>query len=329
MSMSQKMKENLNSLYADYANGNDKEKCVDRLYILIYYHYKDFGLYLNKDDISDMLSTLYPKFIENIFIKYDAKKANFYTFTSACLKYQMQGFLKANHKKECTKEIILEEIKKEEEDAIHNILDTFFYHTSYIQYYKENVASSKVAIPKGNNREAFQDKKIEEEFKEWFMINKSKKQNKKYKRLIFILICKAAPFLDYNLLDKISSYLELDIKILQYYVDLCNLEYMTNNKHIVEAKQRRDKYFMKILFNEKMLREDEISEYDSSILKTSKEYSIKKYKTACAFLSGNIKSISNRTIAKITGISRSIIDRLIPNIKDLLEDIKKIDIHIT
>ena len=320
--MSQTMKEKVNTLYTDYASSKNKEKCVDMLYILIYYHYRDFGLYLNKDELSDMLSNLYPKFIENIFIKYDAKKSNFYTFICTCLKYQTQSFLRANRRKECTKEILLEEIKREE-NVVDDISNTIANETSHVQYDNKEVAY-KVA-----NIGSIQDKKMKEELKKWFAINKSSKQNKKHKRLIFILMCKAAPFLDDSLLEELSLYLELDIKILQYYVSSCNVEYMKNSRHMVEAKQRRDKYFIRMLFNEKMLSKDGISEYDASLLKASKEYSIKKYKTACAFLSGNIKSISNRAVSKITGVSRSIIDRLLNNIKNLLEDLKKIGIHIT
>jgi len=230
----------------------------------------------------------------------------------------MQGFLKANHKKECAKEILLEQIKKEEDSVHTTLLNALSNENSQPQHYKKELTY------KIDNIQSCQENKIKKHLKEWFIKNKSTKQNKNHKRLIFVLICKAAPFLDDSLVEVLSLYLKLNIKILQYYVSLCSVEYMENNKHILEVKQRRDKYFIKMLFSEKMLKEEGISEYDESLLKISKAYNIKKYKNACAFLNTGIKSISNRAISKITGISRSIIDRLLSDTNNLLKDLKSI-----
>ena len=161
----------------------------------------------------------------------------------------------------------------------------------------------------------------------WLSKTKSLKSKKNYRKAIFILSCKVAYILDEKMIKKIAGYIEMPEHLLRYYISKLNLVHATssNAKKILEVKNQRDKYFVRKTTTEVLLNSKNLSESGKSILECSKEYSIQKYQKACKKLKTEKQNISNRTISKITGISRSMIDRIFINISDILKYCPSID----
>lgn len=301
------LKEELNTLFNLYSTGNAeiKNECIDKLYILMYYHPKYFGILLKKDELSDFLSLLYPEKINNMFIKYKKEKSNFFTFIYSCLKYQVQFFLKKNRQKNIITEIVLEEVKQETNiNQVEN--------ENFESYNKDNLCEE---IPNSYEN-------IQNELNSWLLKNKVKKGNKNYKRTVFIISCKVAAFLDEQMIFNIAKYINMPPYLLRYYIAKLNTEYMNINKSITEIKNQKAKYFLRKLHCEKMLNNEYISEYLKDTLQKSNKYSIKHYENACKKLKTKVKNISNRTISKITGIPRCTIDRILLEAKNILKEIK-------
>lgn len=300
-----------------------REECVDRLFILVYYHRTYFGLSMTDDESSDFLAQLYPAFIENLFCNYDSSKSTFYTFVCACLKYKANFFLKNdfNHNKKLT--VLMEQVKS---DAL---LDTSLLENNDIEDYqmqeKSELYSEKETkepnMTEENDANKNQAKKMKEALLHWFNTAGKKGNKKGERRLIFILVCKAASFIDDEMLKNVSDYLDIDFEILSYYVDKFRCEFSKCNKEMLEASARRDKYFVKRLYAQRMLKLEHNSEYSKKIMNRTLEYSIKKYISASEEIKKKLKNVSNRRIARITGISRSCIDRICASSKSTLEQI--------
>ena len=108
---------------------------------------------------------------------------------------------------------------------------------------------------------------------------------------------------------------------MRYYISKLNLEYAdsSNAKKLLEVKNQRNKYFLRKTTAEVLLGNENLSKSGKNILECSREYSIEKYVKACKRLEVEKQSISNRTISRITGISRSMIDRILIDISEILK----------
>lgn len=303
------IKNEVNNLHTSYVTENNKEKCIDKLFILIYYHPKKFGIKMNEENLNDFRFTLYPKIIEKIFSKYDKEKASFFTFVCMCLKNHAKAFLRKIYLKNAIDETILKEITNAENSKTID---------------KDNSTSESNDLERNNEADSdidYEENNMKKALSEWISKTNSLQRRKNYKQAIFVLSCKIAYVLDEKMIKKIADYIEMPENIMRYYVSRLNLEYAnsSNARKILEAKNRRDKYFIRKTSVENLLNTENLSESGKSVLECTKKYSIQKYKIACKKLETQKQSLSNRKIAKITGISRSMIDRIIIGIPDILK----------
>lgn len=305
------LKDRVNKLFPVYVTTNDKEKCIDELFILIYYHPKNFAITMKDETLNDFLSTLYPKLIKNIFSKYNKEKSSFFTFTCLCLKNHIKGFLRKLYLKNAIDETILMEMTNNENSKT---LDA-------------NNSASQDDILESNIDELFnptmkyEENNMKKMLLEWLSQTKSLQHKKNYKRAIFVLSCKTAYVFNEKLIKKIAEYIEIPENLLRYYISKLNLEYAdsSNAKKLLEVKNQRNKYFLRKTTAEVLLGNENLSKSGKNILECSREYSIEKYVKACKRLEIEKQSISNRTISRITGISRSMIDRILIDISEILK----------
>ena len=305
-----KVKSNVNKLFPLYVTEEYRKKCVDELFILIYYNPRCFSITMKDEILNDFRTTLYPKVIENIFLKYDEKKSSFFTFVCMCLKTHANGFLRKLYVKTAIDEAILKEITNNESDKFTDNDDSTL---------KNNTSVSN--INNFNSHIEYEEENMKKMLSDWLLETTSIQSKKNYKRAVFILSCKIAYLFDEKMIRTISEYIEMPEDLLRYYISKLNLRYAisSNAKKIIEAKNQRDKYFVRKNTAENLLMVENLSESGKSILKCSKEYSIQKYQKACKKLQTQSRAISNRTIAQITGISRSMIDRILTNISNILK----------
>ena len=301
---------NVNKLSQLYVTEKNKEKYIDELFILIYYHPRNFSITMKDEVLNDFRSTLYPKIIENIFSKYDKEKSSFFTFTCICLKNQAKVFLRELYLKNAIDESILNEI----------------YNNESIKILDED-ASLNINIDECNLNIKYEENDMQKMLTEWILKTDSLKTKKNYRKAIFILSCKLAYAFDEKMIKKIAEYIEIPESVFRYYISKINLEYSisTNAKKITNIKNQRDKYFVKKATANILLNCKNLSESGKIALKCSKKYSIQKYKKACKILETEKENISNRTIGRITGISRSMIDRIMVDISDILGYAPKVD----
>ena len=295
------IKEKLDSLFSRYvADMDDSNKnvkiCVDELFQMIYCNPHCFGIMMRGDELSDFLTSLYPSSFQTIFEKYEKSKSSFYTFTCACLKYHSSFFLKKKIEKTVEDETIVEEFKQSVKDEMNE-----FNEVNYEQYLKNfNFDADK--LPSNSD--------MAKQLAQWCALHASERGSKNVKKLIFVFVCKAAPFLDEELTIKIAEYLNMSFELLSYYVLVFNNEFIKCNKKITQAKEKRTKYFLRKLSFEKILQLDYLNESGKILMQKSLRYSVQKYSNANKEIKNQLKCVSNRQIARITGFSRSAIDRL-------------------
>lgn len=302
-------KHEVNKLFPLYVTDKHKEKYIDELFILIYYHPRDFAITMKNEVLNDFRSTLYPKVIENIFSKYDEKKSSFFTFVCMCLKNHARAFLRKLYLKNAIDETVLKEITNNESvKSMEEDNSTF----------QDNL---ELNIDKSNSSTKYEENEMKKMLSAWLLENASLKTKKNYRKAVFVLSCKMAYILDEKMIEKIAEYIEMPEYLLRYYISKLNLIHATssNAKKILEIKNQRDKYFIRKISAEILLNSENISDSGKSVLECSKKYSIQKYKIACKKLKTKKPIISNRTISRITGISRSMIDRIIINMSDILK----------
>ena len=311
------VKSQVNKLFPLYVTGKQeyKEKCIDQLFILVYYNPRYFSITMKEEVLNDFRATLYPKVIENIFSKYDENKSSFFSFVCLCLKTQANAFLRKIYLKEALDETILKEVTNDENDKFIDEGNSTLQN------------SNSGANDTSNFNIEYEESNMKKELSVWLSETTSLQSKKNYKRAIFILSCKIAYLIDDGMLQMIAKYIGMPQDLLRYYIAKLNLQYSISSraKKIMEAKNQRDKYFVKKNATEALLMMENLSETGKSTLMCSKEYSIQKYKNACEKLESQRRAISNRTIAQITGISRSMIDRIITNILDILKYSPAID----
>ena len=63
------IKNTTNKLFSLYVTEDKKEIYVNELFILIYYHPRNFAIRMRDEVLNDFRATLYLKAIENIFLK--------------------------------------------------------------------------------------------------------------------------------------------------------------------------------------------------------------------------------------------------------------------
>ena len=307
------VKNKVNNLFPLYVTGKHKEKCIDELFILIYYNPRCFTITMKDETLNDFHSTLYPKVLENIFSKYDETKSNFFTFVCLCLKNHARAFLRELYRKNAIDDVLLKEITNDE--SINR--DDFSFQNNSLE----------LDINECDSNIKYEEHNMEKELSDWILETNSLQSKKNYRKAIFILSCKIAYLIDEKMLKAIADYIEISEDLLRYYISKLNLIHAisSNAKKILEAKNQRDKYFVKKKSIEALLSSENLSESRKNTLKCSKEYSIQKYKIACKRLKTEKQIISNRTIAKVTGISRSMIDRILINISNILQYSPSID----
>lgn len=324
------IKEQVLSLLKDYScikceNSEEclkkKNECVDKLFILLYYHPHAFGITMSKDVMSDFLSQLYPKFIENMFIKYDETKSNFYTFVNVCLKYQMNFFLQKNLKESMDESVLLRQL--EVETAENEVVQS---EQMQNEIPIEPECSSQLELTDNyeqiESKTDEQDQQMKQQLQSWFSDKTMSTKEKYKKRAVFILLCKAPSYVDDDMLSAINNYLKMPESLLYYFVERFNKAFANCNKEIESAEYRQNKYFIRYLHTAHLLQMYGKTEYEKSMLEKRLAFSLKHYLNASNFIKNKLKSVSNRTIATITGFSRSCVDRVCLNIKNLLEDIK-------
>jgi len=304
------IKNRVNKLFQLYVTENRKKECIDELFILIYYHHKNFAITMKDEILNDFRSTLYPKVIENIFSKYNEEKASFFTFTCICLKNHAKAFLRNLYQKNAIDETVFKEMTNNENTKIIDENNSVFKHNEL-----------EINMEESNSNMKYEENDMRKMLLEWLSKTASLKPKRNYKKAIFILSCKIAYMLDEKMIKTIAEYIEMPEFLLRYYISRLNLEYAisSNAKKILEVKSQRDKYFVKKSSTETLLNSENLSESGKNILECSKEYSIQKYQSACKKLEIQRQSISNRTIARITNISRSMIDRILINISSILK----------
>ena len=300
----------VNNLFTLYVTKNDKEKCIDKLFILIYYHPQKFGITMKEELVHDFQSTLYPKAIENILAKYDKEKSSFFTFVCRCLKNHSRDFLRKLYLKDAIEKTILNEVTNNENTKNIDEDNSMFHYNKIEKTVDERVHNAN-----------YEEDNMKEKLSKWLLETGSLQSKRNYRKAIFILSCKIAYILDEQMITKIAEYIEIQENLLRYYISKINLEYATssNAKKILEVRNQRDKYFVRKLSVETLLNNENISESRKVVLECSKSYSIEKYKKACKNLERKKCTISNRAISRITGISRSMIDRILINISDILK----------
>ena len=303
------VKSNVNKLFQIYVTDKDEQNCIDELFILIYYHPKSFNITMSDEILNDFRSTLYPKIIKDIFLKYDEEKSSFFTFVCICLKNHARGFLRRLYLKNAIDESVFKELTNDESSKSSNE-DNLVFQNNKLER----------SIDECNFNINYEEDDMKKMLSKWLLETDSLQAKKNYRKAIFVLSCKIAYILDENMISKIAKYIEIPENLFRYYISKVNLEYAisTNAKKIIEAKSQRDKYFIRKTTADTLLNGENLSESGKNILKCSKEYSIKKYKKACKKLKEEKQNISNRTIARITGISRSMIDRILVNIANIL-----------
>lgn len=304
------IKNRVNKLFQLYVTENRKKEYIDELFILIYYHPKNFAITMKDEILNDFRSTLYPKVIENIFSKYNEEKASFFTFTCICLKNHAKAFLRNLYQKNAIDETVFKEMTNNENTKIIDENNSVFKHNEL-----------EINMDESNSNMKYEENNMRKMLLEWLSKTASLKPKRNYKKAIFILSCKIAYILDEKMIKTIAEYIEMPEFLLRYYISRLNLEYAisSNAKKILEVKSQRDKYFVKKSSTETLLNSENLSESGKNILECSKEYSIQKYQSACKKLEIQRQSISNRTIARITNISRSMIDRILINISSILK----------
>ncbi|MGP1438560.1 MAG: hypothetical protein ACTTKH_05760 [Treponema sp.] len=300
------IKNKLNSLLQDYLSNHHKSKATDGLFILIYFHPSAFGISLKDELLHDFLSTLYPNVLHNIFSKYNKSKSSFFTFVCTCLKYQAKCFLRKIYLKNAIDETI-----------VNQLINTL--NNKLIE--DNNLASSENTLDLYTSEQEYQDKDMQKMLCAWLLETKLYGIKKNYRKAIFILACKIAYLLDEDMISTIANYIQIPQHLLRYYISKLNLEYaMTSNaRKVFEVRCQRDKYFVRKSSAEALLNNGNLSESSKNSLQCSKEYSLEQYKRACIKLEGHLQTLSNRTIAKVTGISRSTIDRTLNSISDILK----------
>lgn len=304
------IKSRTNKLFQLYVTENGKKECVDELFILIYYHPRNFAITMKDEILNDFCSTIYPKAIENIFSKYNEEKASFFTFVCICLKNHAKAFLRDLYHRNAIDEAVFKEMTNNENIKIIDENNSVFKHNEL-----------EVNIDECNSNIKYEENNMKEMLSEWLSKTASLKPKRNYKKAIFVLSCKIAYMLDEKMIKTIAEYIEMPEFLLRYYISKLNLEYAisSNARKILEVRSQRDKYFVRKSSTETLLNNENLSESGKNILKCSREYSIQKYQKACKKLEVQRHSISNRTIARITSISRSMIDRILINISNILK----------
>ena len=309
------IKNTTNKLFSLYVTEDKKEIYVNELFILIYYHPRNFAIRMRDEVLNDFRATLYLKAIENIFLKYDEEKSSFFTFVCTCLKNQAKAFLRDLYVKNAIDESIFNEMAN---NATIKAIDE---NNSMFQDYglDKNADESNCDLK-------YEENDMKEMLSAWLSGTETLKPKKNYRKAIFILSCKIAYILDEKMIKKIAEYIEIPENLLRYYISKLNLEHATssNARKLLEVRTRRDKYFVRKASAEVLLSNGNLSESEKSILECSKKYSIQKYQKACKKLENEKQKISNRTIARVTGIARSMIDRILANISDILKHVPSI-----
>jgi len=314
------IKEKVLSLLKDYRcteceNIEELQKkqteCVDKLFIMVYYHPRLFGLNMNKDVVSDFLSQLYPSFFENVFNKYDKTKSNFHTFLNVCIKYQIGFFMQKTMKHTMDESVLFQQLQLEHSECEHSQQQL---DCECVQKIEASTSYEKA--------ECVPNDEMKKKLEIWISDKKLTTQEKYKKRAVFILLCKTASYIDDEMLIAINDYLKMPNSLLYYYMERFEKEFINCNKDVENAEYRKTKYFIRYLHTAHLLRMDGKTEYEKNMLEKRLNFSLKHYMNASNFIKNKIKSVSNRTIATITGFSRSCVDRVCTNIKKLLEDIK-------
>ena len=312
------------SLFNDYESAKDEKpegkqgkrvECVDKLFILVYYNPRFFGLNMPEDMRSDFLSQLYPCFFENLFKKYDATKSSFYTFVNVCIKYQINFFLRKKLSDTMNESALLQQLQLEHSG----------FEESEAEEVEGNECLGKIKV---NAHYEVESEQMKKELQIWISDKTMSAKEKYRKRAIFILLCKTASFLDDQILSKINSYLKMPTSLLYYYMERFAEEFVNCNKGVENAGYRRSKYLIRYLHTAHLLQMDGKTEYEQDILKKRLNFSHKHYMNASNFIKNKLKSVSNRSIAMITGFSRSCVDRVCLNAKDLFEDIRTKDLRM-
>ncbi len=290
-----------------------KRECVDKLFILLYYHPRSFGINVSKDVASDFLSQLYPTFIEKLFDRYDETKSNFYTFVSVCMKYQMNFFLQKKLNKTMDESALLQQIQIQQlqgggvQEEV-SLIPEFSQKLEDFKNYKKAEYES--------------DEEMKVQLQNWISDKKMSTKEKYKKRAVFILLCKTVSLVDDEMIQLINNYLEMPNLLLYYYIERFHNEFLNCNKKVENAEYRQNKYFIRYLHAAHLLEMDGKTEYEKKVLEKRLNFSFKHYVSASSFIKDKLKSVSNRTIAEITGFSRSCVDRVCLSARDLLEDIK-------
>jgi len=322
----QDIKTNILVLAEEYncaKNGKSDEKekkqnaCVDKLYILVYYHPRFFGIQMSKDQTSDFLAQLYPAFFQKVFERYDKTKSNFLTFLTVCIKNQMGFFVHKNVQETMDETVLIKQLQAEHLQ---------FIDSSGLQEcsQEKDVQGMEMLENEGNIYEYERnenDDEMKEKLKIW-MSDKSISTEEKYKRrAVFILLCKSAFYIDDDMLSVINSYLKMPPHLLYYYMERFAQEFTYCNKEVKSAETKKTKYFIRYLHTAHLLQLDTTTDYEKKVLEKRLNFSLKHYMIACNFVKERLKSVSNRTIAMITGLSRSCVDRVCLNAQSLLEGI--------
>lgn len=195
------IKDNVLSLLSLYNKDESKKaECVDRLFILVYYHRTSFGLSITDDEASDFLASIYPKGIESFFEKYDESKANFYTFICACLKYKCDFFLQNKLKGKNKLNVLIEQVKSDALLENTSLEETSLESTSLESTSLENTPcytpSLETNMQNYQNKEYAKicawgqfkrhEKKMQEMLLQWFNNNSKRGDKKGERRLVFI-----------------------------------------------------------------------------------------------------------------------------------------------
>ncbi len=307
------IKQTVNALLSTYLLNRDLEKniiktCAEKLFALVYCNPETFGIVMKEDDMSDFLTFLYPNTFQNIFEKYDESRSNFFTFVCACLKYQKSFFMKHEFKRKAQDAILLQEFKRDIENEFGE-----FYEFDYNKCLR-NYTFPDAKMPSSED--------MTKTLEKWRASNAFGRGAENVRKLIFLFACKSAPFVDDILVYKISKYIGMPFELLSYYILVFNVEFLKCNKEIMAAKEKSTKYFVRKISFEKILKLDYSTENQKCLIMKSLKYSEQKYEKANHILQEGVKCVSNRTIAKITGFSRSSIDRLFMNASYILSGVK-------
>lgn len=312
----------INSIAKEYLNGDEKVKkqSLEKLFTLIYLNLKDFKIFLDEDTSSDFILYVYPN-LEKLLKKYCPEKSLFSTFLHMNLQYMLISFLRKKSKElrlyeaaiaEKTQTIIsyMEEQFNEIEYAAENTVKYCSGINSF--YFGVKPIRRKANIDDSSRIKDFQEKNVLLFFKR----KDVPKQVNEKRKTVFFLACKAAVFLDDDIMLKIADYIDMPAHILKKYIEDLKQKSHRIIEKIEEHKIIRDKNYIKKIACEKRLNSGKAGNYEKELLLRAQKISSSRFKEAISKDKNQIKCPSNRLIAKILNISRSSVDKNIAKINE-------------